>query len=107
MPGCMRHVRAPGRIYADFSVLEQERRVVQVDARDAKQLTPLHVAAAGGHAGAMRRLLGLGAEVDPCDSRGRTPLHHAAKQGRVAAAEALVRTRSGTSVKPKSASSVR
>ncbi|KAK9826780.1 hypothetical protein WJX81_008505 [Elliptochloris bilobata] len=62
----------------------------KVDARDAKQLTPLHMAAAGGHAGAVQRLLVLGAEADPCDSRGRTPLHHAAKQGRAAAVEALV-----------------
>lgn len=78
---------------------EEIKHAAQVDARDAKQSTPLHVAAAGGHAGAVRRLLSLGAEVDPCDSRGRTPLHHAAKQGRVAAAEALVRTRSGPSMK--------
>ena len=67
----------------------------QVDARDAKQLTPLHVAASHGHAGAVRRLLALGAEADARDCKARTPLHHAAKHGRIAAMQALVRRTPG------------
>lgn len=62
-----------------------------MDARDAKQVTPLHIAASGGHVAALGRLLELGHAVGARDAKGRTPLHHAAKHGRVAAVQALVR----------------
>lgn len=56
---------------------------------DFKQ-TPLHRAAAAGHADVVELLLANGAGLDDRDHGGRTPLHLAAEQGQVAAATALM-----------------
>lgn len=54
------------------------------------KLTPLHRAAAGGHADFAALLLASGATVDARDHAGRTPLHLAAEQGHLAAAKVLI-----------------
>ena len=46
-------------------------------------MTPLHVAAAMGHAEAVQTLLAVGAVLDAQDARGRTPLILAASYKRV------------------------
>ena len=50
----------------------------QVDEQDGSGCTPLHVAAAVGHAGVVRALLAHGARASALDPRGSTPLHAAA-----------------------------
>lgn len=63
---------------------------------DAVQLgsdaTALHWAAAGGHAGAVRMLVGRGARVEARDDHGATPFHWAAFCGNAEAAEWLLRS---------------
>ena len=48
---------------------------------NAAGLTPLHLAARFGHAGAARRLLDAGAEPDAVDAAGQTPADFAAAAG--------------------------
>ena len=52
-----------------------------VDAPNAAGLTALMGAAAGGHAGLVRRLLHQDARADTADARGQTPLHWGAQGG--------------------------
>lgn len=54
--------------------------------------TALHWAAAGGHAGIMKVLVGRGASVEARDERGATPFHWAAFCGNAEAAEWLLRS---------------
>lgn len=79
-----------------------------ITAKNCKGQTPLHVAAAGGHAVAVTSLLNLMAEqrrvegtrlgaiprglgaVDPRDSEGCTPLHLAARANNVDAVQVLL-----------------
>lgn len=61
------------------------------NARDTGGKTPLHYAAAAGHADAARRLVcGCGAAADAASASGATALHYAALWGRAEAAAALV-----------------
>jgi len=63
---------------------------LQVSSQAHFKITPLHRAAAGGHADIIDLLLDGGAGVDARDHGGRTPLHLAAEHGHVAAATALI-----------------
>ena len=52
---------------------------------------PLHLAASGGHAAVVEKLLAAGAAVDAKDKHGgETPLHRAASEGRAAVVEQLL-----------------
>eukprot|EP00438_Fugacium_kawagutii_P029140 Skav225245 [mRNA] locus=scaffold988:1857:2612:- [translate_table: standard] len=76
-----------------------------VATRDSRGQTPLHFAAAEGHAAAVARLLELGAAVAPKDNidgggalqgrqgRCNTPLHWAAEEGHVEVAKLLLAAR--------------
>lgn len=46
-----------------------------INARNDKQLTPLHLAMIGGHSRIVETLVGYGADVNAVDIRGNTPLH--------------------------------
>ena len=56
----------------------------------AEGLTPLHLAARGGHDALARLLIARGGEVNACANDGRTPLHLAAKHGRENTAKILL-----------------
>ncbi|XP_042887541.1 transient receptor potential channel pyrexia-like isoform X1 [Penaeus japonicus] len=71
-------------IYAvkhDFTeaVLELVAAGANVNLADAAGITPLHMAAGGGHLSTLRILLSRGAPPDPIDNHARTPLHYAAR----------------------------
>ena len=57
------------------------REGAQVDSRDEKVRTPLHIAAGVGNEDIVRLLSNRGANVDAIDSYGQTPLHFAAING--------------------------
>jgi ankyrin repeat protein len=57
-------------------------RRVDIEARDAQGLTPLHVAAAGGDIAVVRLLVQHGADVNAQSYIGATPLDHAMTYGR-------------------------
>ena len=62
------------------------------DVESQEGLPPLHLAARGGHLGALAFLLGRGAHPGARDGAGGdTPLHHAARGGHALAAAALLR----------------
>eukprot|EP00929_Paragymnodinium_shiwhaense_P082822 TRINITY_DN43835_c0_g1_i1.p1 TRINITY_DN43835_c0_g1~~TRINITY_DN43835_c0_g1_i1.p1 ORF type:complete len:525 (+),score=117.26 TRINITY_DN43835_c0_g1_i1:41-1615(+) len=61
-----------------------------LSARDRELFTPLHWAARRGHAGAVKRLLQLGADTKAEDAHGAAPIHLAAFEGHLPAVEALV-----------------
>ena len=61
-----------------------------VNAADPEKLTPLHLAAFGGHAKVVRQLLAAGANIGARDMYGFTPLHAAAREGHLEAVQALV-----------------
>ena len=64
------------------------------DPNDRMCLTPLHLAAAGGHVAAIELLLRAGAKVGVKDkSRRNTPLHWAAQSSHAPAVKALLRGR--------------
>ena len=67
-------------------------------ARDQAGWSPLHWAAAGGHAGCASALLEVGARPGAADERGRLPLHWAAERGWADAVSALVPAMSSASV---------
>ena len=61
------------------------------DAREGQYgFTPLHFAAHGDHAAAIKALFEAGADSDARDKDGDTPLHIAAQKGRAAAITALL-----------------
>ena len=64
--------------------------VVDIDARDEEQATPLHLAAGKGALGAAQVLVRLGAGVNLTDKDGWTPLHRAARYGHREVAHLLV-----------------
>ena len=68
------------------------RRAAELDAKDAKGRTALHMAAAQGHMAAMIQLLAAGADVGGGAEAGKheTPLHWAALRGHVEAIKLLV-----------------
>jgi ankyrin repeat protein len=59
--------------------------------RDKDGLTPLHLAALGGHADVAELLIKHGADVNARGKDGSTPLHLAAHEGQVKVAELLIR----------------
>ena len=63
-----------------------------VNARDAKDWTPLHVAVASDYVEAVDVLIGLGADVNAKEDVGRTPLFMAIMADRTDMAETLVRS---------------
>ena len=62
----------------------------RVTRRQEGKVTPLHSAAAEGHAVVVELLLRSGAATDPKDYGGATPLHAAARRGHLASARALL-----------------
>ncbi len=73
-----------------LSVLLQHSKATIDMGTPQEKLTPLHLAAARGHAEACRLLLENGAKVDVTDTRSYTPLHHAAFKGNVAIVQLLI-----------------
>ena len=63
---------------------------VDLDAADAHGHTPLHVAAALGHAGVVQELWAKGACIDPPDCFGWRPLHYATRHGHGAVSAHLI-----------------
>jgi ankyrin repeat protein len=82
---------------ADADLPELARRLIRArcaaDARDRTGRTPLHAAAANGHAGLAHVLLGAGADVDARDDEGATALIAAARAGANAVIAALARAK--------------
>jgi len=68
-----------------------------VDVRDVKGQTALHLAAKGGSAGLVTGLVSAGCDVEARDTFGRTPLHHAVAQKHGDATKALLRCRASNS----------
>ena len=62
-----------------------------VNARGGREVTPMHVAAAAGHADILSLLLEYGAEVDGRGIAGQTPLHRTSENGKREAALCLLR----------------
>ena len=60
-----------------------------VNAKDSRGQTPLHIAALNDHADAVEMLTAAGADVNAKDSRGQTPLHLAPDRGHAKTAKAL------------------
>lgn len=71
---------------ADFLISEG----ADVNVVDVEKLTPLHVAAFGGHTEVIRLLMAAGADPGAREMYGFTPLHAAAREGHLAAVQALV-----------------
>lgn len=65
-------------------------RGAEVNSRNVRGQTPLHLAALTGNADAAAELLSRSAEVDARDCRGRTPLYGAAMCGQPAVVEVLL-----------------
>ena len=73
--------------------LETLRRIANrsnVNTNDWDGLTPLYMAALGGHVETCRYLISVGAEVNKTDKRGCTPLHIAAGSRHVETCQCLV-----------------
>ena len=60
-----------------------------VNAKDERGRTPLHIAALNDHADAVATLIAAGADVNAKDGHGQTPLHLAADSGHAKTAKAL------------------
>jgi ankyrin repeat protein len=80
---------ATGDLAALFHVIH----VADLDARTVRGRTPLHVAAAAGHAPAVNALLEAGAGTEARDGAGRTPLLLAVANGHTDSAAALLSKR--------------
>lgn len=61
----------------------------QVTIGGLRDVTLLHLAAAGGSGEIVQTLLSAGADIDACDANGSTPLHTAANTGKYEAAKRL------------------
>jgi ankyrin repeat protein len=61
-----------------------------VDARDTRGSTALHIASSKGHAPVVRRLLDKGMDVEGTDVHGYTPLHIASYEGQASVVYALL-----------------
>ncbi|AGA33641.1 Ankyrin [Thioalkalivibrio nitratireducens DSM 14787] len=69
----------------------------QLEARDGQGLTPLHLAATGGHEAVAKVLLDAGADINASTEDGVTPLHLAARHGAPALAATLIARGADTS----------
>ena len=70
-----------------FTILIE--RDANLDAKDIRELTALHISAGYGNVNAIRVLKELGANVNTPDSIGHTPLYIATKQGHADAIRVL------------------
>jgi Ankyrin repeats (3 copies) len=61
-----------------------------VNARGGREMTPMHVAASGGHANILRLLQGHGADVGSRNKYNETPLHGASWSGKLDAGQCLL-----------------
>ena len=68
--------------------------IAELDARDARGRTPLHLAALAPTTVATERLVAAGADVNARDARGCSPLRLAARHGALAQLRALAASRS-------------
>ncbi|CAB0030124.1 unnamed protein product [Trichogramma brassicae] len=76
-----------------FEISEEEmRRKVQVDARNARGWTPLHLALYSGSEAATRLLLSRGADPNLATARGETPLHVACRRSEFHRGAAMARS---------------
>ncbi|MCC6059460.1 MAG: ankyrin repeat domain-containing protein [Thermofilum sp.] len=82
-------------------VRELLRKGANANAKDRRGWTPLHWAAAGGHAEVARLLLERGADVNARDDDDWTPLHIAAAKGRVEVARLLLERGADPSIRDK------
>ncbi|ABM62608.1 ankyrin repeat domain-containing protein [Halorhodospira halophila] len=99
-PAKLQATDGAGRGLLHYAALNGEVAVVDLliergagdapDVRDDAGRTPLHEAAAGGHAESVGSLLGAGAAVDPVDAEERSPLMLAARSGDLQAVDALL-----------------
>ena len=58
------------------SALLSPQKSCDVDCNTLAVQTPLHVTTREGHAAALEKLVGYGADVSPIDGIGNTPLHY-------------------------------
>ncbi|XP_014237512.1 ankyrin-1-like [Trichogramma pretiosum] len=70
-----RRVEKDESIESFFKVNEENRQTVQVDVRDRKGNTPLHLTLENSNAWASEILLTRGADVNSVNEKGSTPLH--------------------------------
>ncbi|XEV04395.1 hypothetical protein FSHL1_009682 [Fusarium sambucinum] len=67
-----------------------ENKIFAYDIKASKGVTPLHLAALGGHPRIIDYLISKGQDVDVVNETGVTPLHYAAANGHLKATEALL-----------------
>ncbi|RYG43311.1 hypothetical protein EON68_00610 [archaeon] len=72
-----------------------------LSAKDKEGWTPVHCAAANGHADTLRALIEAGANVDAADNHGLSPLREAAAAGHTAAVGALIEAHADVNAKCK------
>ncbi|TQV95659.1 Pfs, NACHT and Ankyrin domain-containing protein [Cordyceps javanica] len=77
-----------GRLYP--TNLSDWKNSADIDAKDARGWTPLHLAAASGHEGIVRQLTDIGADIEARENQGQTPIYLATKNGHEAATKLLV-----------------
>ena len=83
-----------GDVVAVAKLLEEDRTLVRI--RDAKNLTPLHVAASRGQSEVAQLLLDFGADVQgPSETDQWTPVVFAAYRGHFAVTEVLIKNGAG------------
>jgi hypothetical protein len=76
--------------WAQVAAQSRPQQGVSLDARDAKGLTPLIVAASAGQTDTVRSLLAQGAGIDATSADGRTALIAAAQSNRIEVVQALI-----------------